>query len=350
MRLGILGYNVNTGIGEMCKTLIEQFSINAFLVSHHTDKTKEVYQPNIPNIRYCQDWTPNDADLDWLFDNCDIIFTIETDFNSGLFQKAKARGKKTVLFVMWEYFYDRYKDATVLLCTSKKGYEIVDQPNKVYLPWPIDTSKFPFKERGQSNRIFLHNAGFGGLKNRKGTIEVIKAFFNTISECPKAKLIINSQKPLSDYKDDVAPKTNLFNIINIDRRIVWNTKNWPNNIDIYNEGDVYLYPARYDGQALVAEEAMACGFPTFVTDAKPMNEFSENPMFKIRVATNTPFRVENHDVNLNICDIDDLAKKIIWAYGSDLRDVSHKNREIIEKDFSWNRWKQEYLALFDKIT
>lgn len=349
MRIGILGYNVNTGIGEMCKTLIEQFPISAFLVSYHSDKTKEQFKPNVSNIRYCKDWSPTDEDLNWLFDNCDIILTIETDFNSGLFEKAKARGKKTVLFVMWEYYFERYKEATLLLCTSKKGYSIVDQPNKVYIPWPIDTLKFPFKQRGVKNKIFLHNAGFGGLKNRKGTLEVIKAFCKTKNNCKEAKLIINSQKPLDQFKNDTYPDIDIQKMVLEDSRIIWNTKNYPNNIEIYNDGDVYIYPARYDGQALCAAEAMACGFPLFVTDAEPMNEFSDDERFKIAVESNTPFQVENHLVNLNICNIDDLAEKIIWAYNTDLSEVSKKNREVIETEHSWTKLKQEYEKCFKSL-
>lgn len=42
---------------------------------------------------------------------------------------------------------------------------------------------------------------------------------------------------------------------------------------LYVQGDVYLYPARFDGVGLSLPEAAACGLPAITTDAPPMREF-----------------------------------------------------------------------------
>jgi glycosyltransferase involved in cell wall biosynthesis len=156
----------------------------------------------------------------------------------------------------------------------------------------------------------------------------------------RIKLLVRTQKPLEQYPED------MLGIINTDKRIIAETKDVPENTVLYDDGDIYLYPARYDGQALVAAEAMACGFPIFVTDAPPMNEFSNDKRFMIKSNVVDTVKLKDHEVNLNVCDVNDLADKIRWSINEDLTDVGKHNRATIEENHSWKTWHDAYAKIF----
>lgn len=333
-----MNYANNSGLGMMTQDLLKQFQFNVHLILPGDDKGTFPTLSNATHQILSPSWRPPDAILNTFLDLCDVVVLIESDFNSDVVKKAKLAGKRVVMLPMWEWFNaEKYAGADLYLCISQKCFDFIPFSNKVYLPWPLDTDRFVFRERGYPpNLTFVHNAGFGGMHYRKGTLEVLKAFH--AMHLPDTTLLLRSQRPPETYGHDATK------ILSRDPRIIWETQDFPNNADMYSVGDVFLYPARFDGQALVVEEAMACGFPVFTTDAPPMNELFEDPRFKIKVASRDSVNLFGHPVPMNIVDVPDLTHKMYWAVDTDLREVSHSNRNIIESTMSWNKWREDYRA------
>lgn len=347
MKLGIIGYANNSGLGIMTQDLINQFDIDYHLVIPGAEKGTD---ESLSNAKYkisAKQWTPSEIEVLTLLKEVDVVITVETTYYPDLFKLCKEHNVRSVFIPMWEWFeWDKYQGADMYICTSKATYYYLIETfnpvkhdahmnNVVAIPWPVDTDKFRFRERGNKGKVFVHNAGFGGLNYRKGTLEVVDAFRRIRLE--NIKLILRTQRPIERYP--------FYKEIIGDKRIEVHSKDFESNEEMYEMGDIYLYPARYDGQALVAQEAMACGFPVFVTDAEPMNEFSDDAFFRVPLLEKEKIRIHNHEVDMNIANSEVLGNRMVMCMSKDLRKVSRKNREIIEKNYSWNACKQDYYSV-----
>lgn len=102
--------------------------------------------------------------------------------------------------------------------------------------------------------MFVHNAGHGGLGGRNGTLEIIEAMRFVRS---KIKLIINSQVP---FKCD-------------DPRVEVRVKDYENYWDLWGEGDVFLFPEKFNGLSLPIQETMASGMAIMSTNRYPFNAY-----------------------------------------------------------------------------
>src|SRR3990167_1568070 len=346
-RVGIIGYSNCSGLGQMTLDLIKQFNIQYHLIIPGEEKGTDVNLSKAEHKYLSNTWAPSDQVLRNFLSLIDVLITVETTYHGKLFEIAKEMRVKTIFLPMFEWFeWQKYLNADTYICTSKKTHQYLLETNNgyvnddsiLYMPWPVDTDKFIDNEntsKFNSNMVFLHNAGFGGLNWRKGTVEATEAFMSVDNS--HLSLILRAQFPL-----DKLPN---YSKIIMDHRIIIDNRNWDDNSEMYKDADVYLYPARYDGQALVAEEAMSCGMPVFVTDAEPMNEFSKDERFKIKLKEKIPIQIHNHSVDMNMCDIEDLKNKIIWCVSEDLSEVRKENRKIIEEGYSWHVWKQKYLDI-----
>lgn len=342
-RLGIMNYANNSGLGTMTQDFMSQFDFDAHLIIPGDDKGTYPELSKAKHQLLSPSWKPSDPLLHSFLDLVDTVVLIESDFNTSIIKTAKIRGKRVVMLPMWEWFNkEKYAGADVYLCISTICRDFIPFDNKVYLPWPLDTNKFVFRERGcPPNLVFVHNAGFGGMHYRKGTLEVLKAFRQVKDK--EATLLLRSQRSIETYGKEAVQA------VNEDPRIMWETQDFPDNASMYTVGDVFLYPSRFDGQALVAEEAMACGFPVFVTDAPPMNELFPDQRFKVKVASRDALDLYGHPVPLNIVDINDLADKMNWAVETDLRSVGRANRDIIEQEMSWDAWREPYARILEDL-
>ena len=352
MRLGIIGYANNSGLGVMTQDLIRIFKIENHLIIPGGEKGTNLELSTALNKIASTSWLPPESLLRDFLLTIDIIITIETTYHPGLFQICREMGVRSVFLSMWEWFeWSKYKDADVYIATSimccdyllstlnvESKDVINDHIDKIkYLPWALDTAKFEYKERCGNRDIttFVHNAGFGGMNYRKGSIEVIEAF-KRFDGC-KIRLLLRTQKPIEQYP--------FYDYVKSDKRIHVFSGELESNKELYDEGDIFLYLARYDGQALVVEEAMACGFPVFVTDARPMNEFSDDHRFMIRVSEYRKLKIHNHFIDMNITDVDDLVNRMKWSTYEELHDVSLDNRNCICDNYSWDMLKSRYTTL-----
>lgn len=343
MKLGIIGYANNCGLGNMTQDLIRVFDIDKHMICDGGSKGTYPELSTAKDKVILNKWAPLDSELRNFLSDVDVMFTVETTYNPNLFKICREMGVKTVFLPMWEWFeWERYYGADIYICTSKfcVNYLKKDIPNGVPLdsivdlPWPVDTNKFKFKERCRDGvRTFVHNAGFGGLNWRKGTIEATNAFM--MLDNPDIRLLLRAQFPLSMLPNyEKIMRDNRIHVVNEDML---------SNEMLYEDGDVLLYPARYDGQALVVEEAMACGFPVYFTDASPMNEFCIDNNFSICLERKDRLNIHNHTIDMNIASTRDLAEKMNSVIGKDLSEVSRTNRKLIEEKYSWNVLKDEYI-------
>lgn len=334
--VGIVGYANSSGLGQMISALRKQKLVHSqFVISHPIKGTNDL--EDFPHTS--GDLSPTPTQFIFYLDTCkpNVLIFIETPFNFDFFEIAHNRGIRVILIPMVDSIsyvkfqpYLNYID--LFLMVTKWGYSLYSShyPDKTkYLPWPIDTDYFhPDKIQGtMEHHSFLHNQGFGGAGYRKATDQVITAFRQLSTMNKTATLLLNSQ-PNEDQHSQV--------IQNVPQISVY-IRDYPEAIDVYKYGAIYVAPSRREGLGLPIREAMACGLPVITTNAPPMNElFSDDyPLF---VKVHTKVNLQFGDIPLYEANAYDLMLKMQWAINHPqlCKEIGEKNRKEIENNYSWN--------------
>ena len=341
MTTGIIGYLSARGLGTMTHDIRQQLGIKHQIVPvdagwPYMDKWATGGE------FYLEQWAVQKEDLELWAQHfgIDTVVSIETPYGDQTFKWAKELGLKTTLLVMWEAFNPNmpaYRNVDLYICPSYRAYQEVPFDNKIFLPYPVDTNAFAYRQRRGPAKTFIHNAGSWGMNGRKGTIETIKAFALAARAVPGIELIVRSQTDNFELDSESPPPD----------CVTFEVGSKETREELYVEGDVLIYPSLYDGHALVTLEGMAAGMPVITTDATPMNEYwrpNSYPLLVKVAEERKPDGLVNPHCFSQIVSIEDLARKIVWCAQNDMEDISKRNREIAETEHSWNalreRWKK----------
>lgn len=329
-KVGIVGYCVKTGLGYLvydCKRFLP-------IVSHYV-----VPHPvlGIDRTMLGNNCVGNEVNIKEWLETVDCVITFETEYFSNFYKLCRMMGKKVICVVDIDWFYPKlemWKYVDVFVAPNMYSLEQLKNygfSNAVYIPASVDTDYFKFmiNSNGDLAETFLFNNGWGGVENRKGLNEVVKLF----TMLPNIVLILNTQR-LVDVKVS---------------NIIVRNKNYDSRIDLYCYGDVYLAPSKWEGYGLHILEAMSCGFPVITTDAPPMNEYVTDKRFSVKVQKSNRIVSGRMYTICNIIDFDDFKNKVLSCYCKRLMDVSLRNREIVEKNYSWKVNLEKWLELIDKL-
>lgn len=346
MNLGIVGYNDYSGIGNMITEYKRNLDIKYHLAVPGRHGNNYSHESLTPATGYYKEnkseyWNVLEK---WINNNkINLIIVIESPFSIN--KMARKLKVPTVLVVMWEWFNPsvatNLNEIDHFICPTLKAIKEVNFNHKTYIPNPINKNSLPHRQISGPAKSFIHNAGNLGNNFRKGTLETIEAFVKVKKDI---KLTINSMKPINS----LPVKYQL--LINNDNRINYNFKLFNNIHDLYNTGDVLIYPSRFDGHNLVGQEAATSGLPVITTNAEPMNEYwlDDNRLLVNVKSTNKISLAPHSNSNciINYPDIDDLANKIVWCSENDLSEISINNSKVGDKT-DWTILKNEYHELFD---
>src|SRR5260370_6593215 len=180
-------------------------------------------------------------------------------------------GIRTASYVV-EYTDDQiglYGLYDLLICHTRQHFDKFQKfPQACFVPWGVDTSYFrPSADYAPlpGHTTFVHSSGMN--PRRKGADIVV----NAVSELWKAgyrkfSLKLRSQVPIWKHVPDVVHELIHEGVINYEEGTF-------ERRHIYQGGDVFLYPARFDGLGLSVYEAQASGLPVISSDFAPLNEF-----------------------------------------------------------------------------
>lgn len=241
-KVGSIVLATDQGLGYLAKAFYDNGLINKVLIKHHTSRQNHY------------DWYKDDDRInEQQLLECDIIFLFETAFNWELIKKAQAKGIKIILMPMYECTPDPLPVVPdLIICPSLLDLENYKQYNSIFLPVPVDLI-FRIRKRA---RIFVHNAGNGGIGGRNGTKEIIAAMQYVKSPI---RLILRSQVDLQlpqGAKEDI--RINLL------------IGQYPADL-LWRYGDVFLFPEKFNGLSLPLQEAFASGMAVMAGDRFPIN-------------------------------------------------------------------------------
>lgn len=327
MKIGLIARADNSGLGTLSWEFFNHLKPTKTLV---VDPGRyRLFRSRFPGARLSPKGTMSTRDMEWLLEGIDILLTIETPYQWALYKMAKRAGVKIVLIPMYECMPSIVPyEPDLYICPSELDYKFIGDKPKILLPCPINMGVIPYRHRKSAKTFVFHN-GHGGGAGRNGAKELFEAIKLAKSD---AKFIIYSQMPLPQVSSD-----NVEVVVG----------NFENYYDMWDEGDVYVWPHKFDGLSLPVQEAIAAGMPVLCTEFFPFTEWlPKHWMFPPKSTTRG--RVFHVDIDIHEVDPKVLAAHIDSWYGQDITDESRKAREIAEKR-SWKKLKPEYLKVFKDL-
>ena len=302
------------GLGYLAKAFYDNGIIDKVAIQRHSDR-KNHYE-----------WYPNHVSTDELLETCDTLLFFETPFDWKIIPRAREKGIKIILMPMYECTrYPFPYEPDEVWCPSKLDYDFYvknGQTNCKLVQVPVDV-KHVIRRKACT---FVHNAGNGGLGGRNGTKELIEAMRHVKSPI---KLIIRSQIPIKQSDDP---------------RIEYRIGNFD---DIWSEGDVFVFPEKFNGLSLPLQEAFASGMGIMCGARYPMTDWLPNEiMFPVKEYKKERIAVEFDSA---VYDPKDIAAKIDEWYGRDITRLSLLGKDFGKKN-SWKALKETYEKLTSALS
>lgn len=316
-RIGLVGYNVQTGLGNLNHQIVEHCEIDSWLVRPHS-QLGVGDEPVMCDVTVCREGGKIE---EWVKSN-DVVVFAETPYYHDLVDLCVKHNKRIVCIPMIEWLPQDVKSGwpklvDLFICPTLQCYNMIrtDLPC-VHFPWPVDTDKFAFKHRTiVSNFLFIN--GHGGWKGRKGG-HVIKEALKLWPEMP---LFVRSQTR------DIWPGADHLPTVE-------------DNKDLYDQGDVLLAPHCVDGIGLEILEAMSSGMPVLSTDGPPWDE-----LYRIDgIPATSSLRKVRRDMHWYEARADRLVEMCKYMLGTNVGNISYKSR-IAAEERSWNEKHEELTEL-----
>lgn len=376
MKVGSLVFATEQGLGILAKAFYDYDIVTDVLVIRHGRRPER------------DDWYPNSGRISDLragkhtiLEFCksmDVMLFFETPFDWSLIPWCREHGVKTVLMPMHEchpkdkmpgsgYEPDLYACPSLLdfrVFANTRANGIINPFDRYYwtngavlTPVPVEV---PWKLRTRAE-VFVHNAGHGGLKGRNGTAELLEAI--PLVQSP-AKFVIRSQVPFGYGPHPlVRDKRVQFQIGTI------------NHDQLFAEGDVFVFPEKFNGLSLPLQEARAAGMLVMCGDRFPMNEWLPtsirlpldapityadgssfyildpcvyNPLIPVSSYRRSSVAARCLDFDEAVFEPKAIAAKIDEWYGRDITTYSESGREWA-KTMSWEAIGPKWKAMLEDL-
>lgn len=319
--IGAIVFATEQGLGYLAKDFFDNGIINKVYIYPHSSRTNH------------REWYPRESvvsSIEELIDSCEVIIGFETFFDWTVIPKARAKGKKTVLMPMYECtpFPNPYSPDLIL---SPSDLDTQYYPNSTRVTVPVSV---PFRQRDTA-RVFIHNAGNGGLGGRNGTKEVLQAMKHVKSPI---KLIVRTQVPF------LGLESSLIQQVEEDDRIEVRHGSFE---DIWSEGDVFLFPEKFNGLSLPLQEAFASGMLVMAGDRFPINTWlPKEPLIPV-----SKYRKERLAVEFDFAEFspEAIAIKIDEWFNKDIKSYSLLGGEW-GKSHNWKNLKGVYEELMLQLS
>lgn len=328
LKVGTICYATEQGLGLLARDFINNGVVTDILIVHHSShKTHEEWYNGATVIRADQ-WTKERRTVCQFIEKQNAMLFFETPFYWNGLDHCRQVGVRSVLMPMYECMPVHLPSQPDIIISPS----LLDQryyPRSEFIPVPVDV---PWRQREEA-RVFVHNAGHGGLRRRNGTGLLLDALKHVTSPI---KLILRSQVRLQWGVDDPRVEVRIGS---------------PAFEELWRdggEGDVFVFPEKFNGLSLPLQEARAAGMLVIAGDRFPINTWlPKEPL--IPVQRYDPERVSGrcHEFDSAVYDPRAIAAKIDEWYGHDIAEYSAQGRAWAEQ-MSWDVLRERYLEVLSR--
>jgi glycosyltransferase involved in cell wall biosynthesis len=272
-RLGLIARADNSGLGIQTwefhrhmkpdKTLVIDLSVIADSNDHCN---KHVYLERFPGAIVHRGLTPPPDVIEEFLADLDVVFTAETFYTHDLLHRANNRGIKTILQYNYEFLAHLNNPSllspTLFAAPSLWHYFATTLRNKIHLPVPIATDRFPLTEKPLTASRFLHPVGRPAIHDRNGTEDLIAALPLVRSEIT---VTFRCQRP--GYVESLLAHHDILPNVTV----VVDTSAPEDYWRSYQDIDAVILPRRYGGLCLPANESLGAHVPILMPNIDPNN-------------------------------------------------------------------------------
>ncbi len=349
MKIGLLAYSSNTGLGYQTRDFYKNIKCAKVLIADLSDLNKmDIDHSWVKGDFRISKGIPSNDLCEWLVDDMDIVFVCETPLNYHLFTHARSKGVKTVQQLNYEFLEHltnpKLPAADLFAMPSYWGFGQVEDlglAKTVYLPVPVETKRLDQKIIKEAN-TFTHIAGRPAANDRNGTILFIKAAAH-LGKRYQYKIYIQKPKDEKTKFDYDVIKNQIDKVKGFcDIELVEDTKN---SEDMYKDNAVMVLPRRYGGLCLPLWEALGSGQPVIMPRTSP-NETNLYPHWLCSGKFSGYFKTRVH-INLFESDILDLSKKMVDA----ISNIERNSKAALDLGnlMSWKRQKDRYMKVLKEL-
>lgn len=327
MKVGTICYATEQGLGRLAYSFFRNGVVtDALVVRHHHHPNRLDWYPGMPvtPIR------PFDVNLaQRLIDQVDVMLFFETPFHWPLLDYCKQRKVKSVLMPMHECMPEVLPACPdLILCPSLLDWQ--GYPCGRYLPVPVEG--VPYRKRERAVK-FIHNAGHLGLRGRNGTKELLRAI------------------PLLKSSVEIVIRSQDTSILDTDEcrsleggRVVFELGTIPFE-RLWTEGDVFVFPEKFNGLSLPLQEAFASGMLVMGSRRYPMTEWlPKDPLIPIEREECARIGGGWKEFREAVVSPEVIAQHIDSWYGRDITNYSEMGLEYSQSN-TWEVLKPQYLEV-----
>lgn len=348
MRIGHICQSGRSGHTYLSKQFVEAFAKKHEVFLFMSGGTKEQYDDFWTGYSVTKTEAPYnslmvvaDSIIDWIETNqLDAVF-VQEFYDWQLVELMK---QKTKVFAYIDWFskesipsFEIY-DKTII--SAEHTYDVfAHQANSRFVPWGVDTNLF--KPTDGEKMDFFHNAGWGGINNRKCTPETIRAF----DKLGRGTMSLHTQTNVFDHETVRRIKKHRGDRM----KVKFGSVEHPG---LYHTGKVYVGATRLEGLGLYIPEAMACGLPIITTDALPMSQFVKHGETGIVI---DPKKVEARgdgyyfpQYTIDWKDIKEAMKQAL-DNPEDVERMGRNARKFIENNHSLEQFQKRVLDVIDEL-
>lgn len=336
MKVGSLVFATDSGLGILAKSFYDHGVVTDVMVVQHGRHETHNWYPSAKQIANFND-LHTQQDVATFIDSMDVMLFFETPYKWRYISDCRNLGTKTALMVMHECLHEsvwqRQNRPDLFLCPSLLDLQVIDKSHngcmQMFLPVPVECT-WRHRERA---RVFVHNAGHGGLKGRNGTVELLSAW--KYVESP-AKLIVRSQQKLDSRLEDGRDKRIEFQgTVGYDQ--------------LWTDGDVFVFPEKFNGLSLPLQEARAAGMLVMCGDRFPMNTWlPREPLIPVQGYHKDRTYPQFHEFDCAQFDPRTIAATIDAWYDKDISEYSRQGKEWAEQN-SWTTLKPIYTNALEML-
>lgn len=293
MRVGSVGYATEQGLGHLMKWFYdEQIITDVLLVTHSRHKAQPQWYP--PDTQFINPRSITGPAVDEFLSKVGVVLFFETCYDWGFPALCRARGVKTVMVPMCEWYPERPRAVfDKVICPS-----LLDQhyfPGSPFLQVPVPRA-IRWRRRERAFR-YLHNAGHVGHREHKGTRQLLEA----LRHCERP-LSLTVRCQYDGPVRDMAESSGVYG----DSRLFLEHGGVPYG-ELFASHDVYVAPEKLNGLSLPLLEAYASGMLVITTDRFPANAWLRPAEALVPPSATEMVRVGSNCFKVEECTVDPRA-------------------------------------------
>lgn len=344
-RVGVIGRAERRGLGVMLSEFARHYQPDKVLLIR-PQSSIDAGLPQFPEwydeerttrLTWNGHWLDEVAVRRWLHD-LDVVYLGETAYDWKLCDWARDQGVRTVCHAMPEFwpFHAHPEWSRPDLVWVPTAWRLDHMPmGTEVVPVPIALDRFPSREIDASGPVrWLHVVGSRAPADRNGTRVFLEACKYLEAE---QTVIIRSQG------DSFYPVGGTGRNVHVEVHSTDLTDYW----DLYASADGLVFPRRYGGLSLVAQEAMAAGLALVMPDVEPQR--SSWPIVPIVAPFENAITTSAGSIPICAPDPKDLAHTMDWLsrHRGSLA-VEQKRARACAEELSWERLLPVYRAAFER--